>query len=130
MSAKLRVLRCTAITRSGKSCQAAPVGGTNPPRCLMHQPGQAALLGSRGGHRRAVFDPSGLVVFEPPKNPGELLLLIATTICEVREGRMDPKVANSISYLGTSFLNAVGVADLEGRIKALEERGERKKSRS
>jgi hypothetical protein len=130
MKAKLQVRRCTAITRSGKPCQAAPVGGTNPPRCLMHQPGNAALMGSRGGHRRAIFDPAGLVVFDPPKTPSELLVLIATTIVEVREGRMDPRVANSISYLGTGFLNAVGVSDLAARVRALEERHERKQSRS
>jgi hypothetical protein len=91
----------------------------------MHQPGNAALMGSRGGHRRAIFDPTGLVVFDPPKTPGDLLILIATTICEVREGRMDPRVANSISYLGTGFLNAVGVSDLAARVKVLEERYEK-----
>jgi len=95
---KPEIRRCTAITRSGKSCQAAPVGGTKPPRCLMHQPGVASLMGTRGGHRRAIFDPSGLVVFQPPKTTDELLEIIATMLIEIREGRMDPKVANSFIY--------------------------------
>jgi hypothetical protein len=33
---------------------------------------------------------------------------------------MDPKLANSISYLGTGFLRALEVADIEPRIQEVE----------
>jgi hypothetical protein len=95
MKPKPVVRRCSGITRSGKPCQAAPVGATG--RCLMHTQGMASMLGTRGGHRRAVFRPDGLVQFTPPRTPDELLLLIAATIVEVREARMDTKVANAIA---------------------------------
>ena len=38
----------------------------------------------------------------------------------MRAGKLDPKLANSISYLGAGFLRAVEVADLEARLEELE----------
>jgi hypothetical protein len=45
---------------------------------------------------------------------------MAQTIVEVRSGKVDPRVANSISYLGAGFLKAVELVDLEARLAALE----------
>jgi hypothetical protein len=85
----------------------------------MHS-GRASELGAKGGRRRAIFNPDGLERFAAPKNAGDLLLLMAQTIVEVRSGKVDPKVANSISYLGTGFLKAFELVDLEARLAALE----------
>src|SRR5258708_35153367 len=120
---------CSARTRSGKPCQAAPVGGTNPPRCLMHLPGKASLMGMLGGRRRAIFNPDGLVQFEPPKSASDLLPMIGATIIELREARLEPKLAQAFSSLINGFLSTLEIADLDTRIKALEVRDERKKSR-
>jgi hypothetical protein len=38
---------------------------------------------------------------------------LALSIVEVRAGKLDPKLANSISYLGAGFLRAIEAADLE-----------------
>ncbi len=48
--------------------------------------------------------------------------LLAQTIVECRAGKIDPKVANTIAYLGTAFMNAVELADLEERLAALEQK--------
>jgi hypothetical protein len=37
-------------------------------------------------------------------------------------GKLDPRLANSIAYLGTCFLRGLEVADLDSRLKALEGR--------
>jgi hypothetical protein len=50
--------------------------------------------------------------------------LLAQSIVEIRSGKLDPKLANSISYLGTGFLRALEVSDLETRLAALEARTE------
>jgi hypothetical protein len=85
----------------------------------MHS-GRAAELGSKGGRRRTVYSPSKLKEFAAPKTAADLRDLLAQSIIEIRTGEMDPKLANSISYLGTGFLRAVEVADLEARLENLQ----------
>jgi hypothetical protein len=88
----------------------------------MHS-GRAAELGSKGGRRRAIYSPDDLKHFAAPTSAGDLRDLLAQSIIEIRTGKLDPKLANSIS-LGTGFLRAIEVSDLENRLKALEARTE------
>lgn len=115
-------MKCHGMNGAGKPCGAPAVGGTN--RCVMHS-GRAAELGSRGGRRRAVYSPESLKDFAAPKSAADLRDLLAQSIIEIRTGKLDPKLANSISYLGTGFLRALEVSDLEGRLAVLEGQRER-----
>ena len=114
-------MKCRAKNKGGRGCGAPAVGGTN--RCVMHS-GRAAELGSKGGRRRTVYAPENLREFPPPKSAADLRDLLAQSIIEIRNGKLEPKVANSISYLGAGFLRAIEVSDLESRLAALEERSE------
>lgn len=116
--------RCTATARNGKPCQAPPLRGKK--RCAFHSGNRASVCGQRGGRRRAIFNPDGLEPMKPPQNAAELLLLLSQTIVEVRSAKIDTRAANSIAYLGASFLRAAEVSDLELRLRALEERNERR----
>ena len=82
----------------------------------------ARLLGARGGRRRAIFNPDGLEPLAAPKDAADLLVLLAQTIVEVRSGRLEPRVANSLSYVASAFMAALETADLEARLRALEGR--------
>jgi len=110
-------MKCRAKNKAGKACAAPAVEGAD--RCVMHS-GRAAEIGSKGGRRRAVYSPDNLKHFEPPKTAADLRDLLAQSITEIRSGKLDPKLANSISYLGTGFLRALEVSDLETRLTALE----------
>ncbi len=77
-------------------------------------------MGSRGGRRRAIFTPDDLKEMAPPKSADDLLKFLAQLMIEVRCGKLDPRVANSISFLGTGFLRALEVSELERRLSALE----------
>jgi len=114
-------MKCHALNKAGKSCGAPAAEGTD--RCVMHS-GRAAELGSKGGRRRVINSPDGLKDFAPPRTAADLRDLIAQSIIEIRTGKLDPKMANSISYLGTGFLRALEVSDLETRLRALEARTE------
>jgi hypothetical protein len=91
-------------------------------RCAIHsQPGRAAELGSRGGRRRAVYSTAGdLKDFKAPKTAADLCDLLAESIVEIRSRRLDPKIANALGYLGTSYLRALEVSDIEKRLEDLE----------
>ncbi|HVP52520.1 MAG TPA: hypothetical protein VMT05_10440, partial [Terriglobales bacterium] len=62
-----------------------------------------------------MHSPDELKEFAPPKTAAELRDLLAQSIIEIRTGQLDPKLANSISYLGTGFLRALELSDLESR---------------
>jgi hypothetical protein len=111
--------RCIATAHSGEQCKSAPLQGKKKCRFHLH-PEAAREMGARGGRRRAIFNPEGLEPFPAPKNAGDLMFLVAQSIVEVRSCKIDPRVANSIAYLGASFLKAIELVDLEGRLTALE----------
>jgi hypothetical protein len=41
---------------------------------------------------------------------------LVVAVVEVRAGKLNPKLANSISYLGTGFLRAIEVGDLQEKL--------------
>src|ERR1700693_1233592 len=114
-----RAMKCQKKKRDGNRCRASALSGQK--YCALHaEPGKAAELGSKGGRRRAVYSPDGLQEFTAPRSAADLRDLLAQSIIEIRSGKLDPKLANSISYLGTGFLRALEVSDLEARLVALE----------
>ena len=59
-------------------------------------------------------------MFDPPKSAADLRDLLSQSIIELRTGTLDPKLANSISYLGTGFLKAIEASETESRLDAIE----------
>ncbi len=110
-------MKCGAKNKAGKPCGAAAIEGTN--RCLMHS-GRAAELGSKGGRRRTVYSPENLKKFKAPRSAADLRDLLAQSIVEIRTGKMDPKLANAVGYVGASYLRALEVSDVEARLEKLE----------
>jgi hypothetical protein len=51
---------------------------------------------------------------------GDVCVLLTKTINDVRTGRLDPKLANCIGYLGGILVRAFEVSDLEKRLAMLE----------
>jgi len=47
--------------------------------------------------------------------------MLAEAMAAIRAGKMDPKLATALGYLGSSLLKAIEVADLEQRLEQLEE---------
>jgi hypothetical protein len=101
-------MKCQAKNSVGKPCGARSVRGEK--RCIMHS-GRAAELGSKGGRRRTLYNPDNLSPILPPKTVADVRDLFAQLIVEVRSGKMDPKPANSISYLGLNFLRTLETAE-------------------
>lgn len=120
-------MQCQRTKRDGTQCGARALAGKDA--CAFHSdPSKAAELGGRGGRRRTVFAPESLKQFAPPKDAAELRDLLACSIVEIREGKLDPKLANSISYLGAGFLRALEASEIQPRIEALEREIERAKA--
>jgi hypothetical protein len=110
--------KCSQKTKLGKPCRMAVIRGTR--LCAAHTPGMTSEAGKIGGHRRRIFDPTKLARFDPPQNAQELIALIARTICEVREAKIDAKAANTIACLSSAFLQSLNHGAVEDRLAQLE----------
>jgi hypothetical protein len=114
-------MQCRHKKPDGKRCGASALTGQE--RCSMHaDPGRAAELGSKGGRRRAMYPFTDLKEFAPPKTAADLRDLLAESIIEIRLGKMDPKIANALGYLGASYMKAIEVSEVQQRLTALESR--------
>jgi hypothetical protein len=111
--------RCVVMKPDGSRCKARPLVGGN--HCSFHSdPERAAALGSKGGRRRAIYDPSKLKQFEPPRTAADVMAFIGQSMADARSGELDPSVAWVISHLSTNFLRALQLAVLESKIAKLE----------
>ncbi len=124
-------MKCIATTRAGTPCRSGPVRGTK--LCGFHTPGFASASGKVGGPRRRLLDPSKLATFAPPSSAQELSALIAHTMIEIREAKLEAKTANALACLASSFLACLNHGEVEERLKCLEkqftEREERRAAR-
>ena len=112
-------MQCQKEKRDGSRCGARALSGKK--HCALHaDPSRAAVLGSKGGRRRTVYKPEDLKKFPAPKNAADLRDLLAESIIEIRTGRMDPKMANALGYIGASYLRAIEVSDLEAKLEHLQ----------
>lgn len=119
--------RCTVKTKAGKPCTAPPMSGQ--PFCVMHSP-LAKAIQIKGGQRRAIFDPKELKPFTPPQSAQELGALIAQTIIEIRETKIDTRSANAIACLASSFLASLNHGEIEMRLEQLEKQFAEREARA
>lgn len=125
--------KCKATTKAGKPCQA--LAGEGSDFCFFHDPDRrpaAREVQRRGGQtgKAATLAPTDLkpwrgaagevTVLHSPTLP-DLVNLLCDTIDDVRTGRLDPKVANSVGYLSGIILKALQFEAFEERLAAIEE---------
>src|SRR5438046_2617632 len=117
--------QCSGTTRAGTPCAAVALPGSA--LCLFHDPARAAQRAAgrqRGGKARS--RPAAVLPADTPDLPldsvQDVVKLLGATINEVRRGRLDAKVGNTISCLSSTLLKALQDADLERRLSALEQR--------
>jgi hypothetical protein len=115
--------RCGALTASGTPCLGVARGGSG--FCSFHDPsakgevdaGRVAGGRARATPRATVPACEGDLVIG---GVGDVCVLLATTINDVRTGRLDPKLANCVGYLSGILVRAFEVGELEERLAMLE----------
>lgn len=110
--------RCQALNVRGEPCQSpARIDGKF---CPMHTGDTAKILGARGGRRRSVYKLEDLTPISGLRTAEDMRDLLAATILDLRSGKIDTRLANSIFYAASAFLNAVEITDLEAKMEELE----------
>jgi len=85
----------------------------------MHS-GRAAELGSKGGRRRAKFNPNQLKPFLAPKTATDVRDLLAQSMIEVRVGELEPRIATALCSLAAEFVKTLELCAIEEVIEPLE----------
>lgn len=97
-------MQCRATTASGQPCKAKPY--KNGFCLLQSDPKKPAELGRKGGlrNRHVCAQPSEPVAL--PESAADVKRMLAETMAGLKAGRLDPKVANTVAYVGTVLLRA------------------------
>src|SRR5271169_907888 len=112
---------CIATKADQSNCQAAAIPGSG--FCYFHDPTksekrrEAQAQGGRQNRMKTLEDSAPDVKLE---DSGDAIALISETINEVRKGKIDPRVANSVGFLANILIKAVERNKLETRIEQLE----------
>ena len=110
---------CKGTTKAGSPCTArAAANGF----CFFHDnPARAVELGRLGGlkNRHSTFPPDDKLV-SVPVTAKDVRALLAEALSEVRNRRLDPRVASTMAYVAGALLKALETEELESRIEELE----------
>jgi hypothetical protein len=84
-----------------------------------------------------VYAPDNLTHIELPQSAADVKRLLAVSMLEVRLGKLDPKIANTLGYLANAFFNGVEterndtlLASLVAQVAKLEAEAERPRRRA
>lgn len=114
---------CIATTAKGNSCRSSARTGRS--LCAFHDPEcrEATQSGRTAGGRsrvtpRAVL--SAETLHGSLRSVHDVCELLSDTIGDVRTGRLDPKIANTVGYLANVLVRALEVGKIEDRLAAIE----------
>ena len=109
---------CKAKTKLGKPCGAQ---ATATGLCFFHEhPDRASELGRKGGLRNRHVTQADAVDLPPLRTAEDVRAMLAQLAVDVRNRKVEPRVATSLSQLASTLLKAIEVADLEARLTRLE----------
>lgn len=114
-----RTMRCKFIKSNKKQCGANAM--KNSDFCFSHNPKTkrakqlAVIKGGKSPKRN--YNPLPPVKLTDNKSVANLL---ARVINEVRQGKIDRRVANCIGYLSGHLIKALEISDLEKRVAEME----------
>lgn len=116
-----KAMRCRFKKSNGNRCGANAMQEGN--LCFTHNPvmkeAKKAATSKGGSASRRNHRPVGAIEINTNK---DVVVLLAQTINEVRQGTIEVRVANCIFYGSGQLIKAFEVADLEERVVHLEER--------
>ena len=112
-------MRCESRTRAGTRCKAMAL--RTGKRCNFHaDPERHRALAAAGGRRRSIYRAENLKHFAPATTAAELAVVVATTLSDVRDGRLDAKTGNAVGCLASCLLSVIKADSLEARMAAVE----------
>ena len=114
-------MQCSKLKFNNKKCNGNAMLGSQ--FCYFHNPAipdsQKQKNRASGGKQNAIGIVEPLTPI-PLQNTGDVVNLLASTINEVRAGRMEVRMANCLGVLSSHLIKAFEISDLERRVEKLE----------
>lgn len=107
---------CKQILDNGERCKAYALKEKD--FCFSHDPEnkeQKAIAVRNGGLVRPIRVETALETVEV-KTPKDIVTVLGKTINEVREGKLQPQIANTIGFLSGHLLRAFEIAELNDKV--------------
>lgn len=111
---------CSAIRKDGTPCPAFANGSG---LCISHDPariGLAEASRARGGRGRS--NRRRIIVAFEGSSPRPLIDRVTDALDQVTRGELDPRAGAAASTLAATLLKAIESANIEARVKAIEDR--------
>ncbi|HVS36841.1 MAG TPA: hypothetical protein VMS17_14875 [Gemmataceae bacterium] len=114
--------KCKLARADGTPCRANARPASD--FCIFHDPemterrAEARRNGGRSRKAAVLSDAEDL----PVRSAADVTALLATTINEVRKGKLDPRIGNAVGYLAGILLRALETGDLAEQVAALRNR--------
>ena len=113
--------RCRSKKPNGVQCEAKAMVSSD--YCFFHCP-EVAVERTKARRAGGCKNKAAVLPSETPDCPlssgGDVILLIADCINQIRRGQLDPRVGNAIGYLSGVLLKAIETGNLERRLADLE----------
>ncbi len=114
-------MKCKHIKEDGDECKANAMENGY---CYLHNPEiteeEKQLARVKGGKNNAVMV-GEIMEIKKIKTSSDVVSLMEDTINEVKRGRLDTRVANTIGYLAGVTQKAIKDVEVEERLKRIEE---------
>lgn len=112
---------CKKLKRDGRKCRGMAMEGSR--YCFFHNPAAKnarTAAQQRGGRvNRAAVLPADTADVRL-ESSGDIAILLAETINQVRKGKVAPKVASTIGYLASSLTKVMEATKFEERLAMVE----------
>ena len=112
---------CKARTRRNKLCKARAVKNG---LCSFHADHDGGEARKNWWSKKPAFSYSAGPARNPPRNANDLKELLATAICRIHAGKVDPRVGAVLASVGNVLLKDNREYGLEERVKGLERSAE------
>lgn len=113
--------KCKFILEGGERCGAYAIH--NEDYCFNHHPDwqeKKHLAVVKGGSIKQikVDEPLEVIAINSPK---DIITLLTATIAEIRQGKIDPHIANTVGYLAGQLIKAFEIAELNDKAEQIKE---------
>lgn len=111
---------CQATTKDGKPCSARV--RTGRPYCAWHDPeivAERAEWTRKGGEGRSNANRAAKALPDDLKDVGQMLL---TAMRDVRDGKLDPKVASALASLSNAYRGIFEVGQVDAKLSEIDAR--------
>jgi hypothetical protein len=111
---------CAAKTRAGQPCHQSRTAGSK--FCLMHVPGMAKRIGSRGGKRRSLL---GRLLgdeekkFEAPRTIEDTITVLGQLLTQAHRGELPVRIASTCSDICSKIANAIELREFGEKLRQL-----------